>query len=149
MLIYRITVSQYADKLVASGRAARWNPNDVKMIYTASSRSLACLENVVHRSRFGLNQLFNVMAIDCPDAINIKTVSWNILPANWTSFDRMYITQKIGDEWIREQESVIMKVPSSIIEEEFNYLLNPEHPDFEKIKLVKTAPFVFDQRIKL
>jgi len=149
MLIYRIALAKFSSNLIASGNAARWNSKDVKMIYTASSRSLACLENVVHRSRFGLNQLFNVMVIDCSDLVNIKTISLNNLPDNWTSFDQMYTTQQIGDEWIKKQGSAIMKVPSSIIEEEYNYLLNPEHPDFVKIKLVKTAPFVFDQRIKL
>jgi RES domain-containing protein len=149
MLIYRIALAEFSSNLIASGNAARWNSKDVKMIYTASSRSLACLENVVHRSRFGLNQLFNVMVIDCSDLVNIKTISLNNLPDNWTSFDQMYTTQQIGDEWIKKQGSAIMKVPSSIIEEEYNYLLNPEHPDFVKIKLVKTAPFVFDQRIKL
>jgi RES domain-containing protein len=149
MLIYRIALAEFSGKLITSGNAARWNSKDVKMIYTASSRSLACLENVVHRSRFGLNQFFNVMVIDCPDSVDIKTISLNNLPADWIDFNQMHVTQQIGDEWIKKQESVVMKVPSSIIEEEFNYLLNPEHPDFEKVKLVKTAPFVFDQRIKL
>jgi len=149
MLIYRIALAEFSEKLIASGNAARWNSKDVKMIYTASSRSLACLENVVHRSRFGLNQLFNVMTIDCPDSVNIKTISLDNLPANWTNFDQMYTTQQIGNEWIKKQESAVVQIPSSIIEEEFNYLLNPEHPDFKNIKLVKTASFVFDERIKL
>jgi len=149
MLIYRIALAEFSEKLIASGNAARWNSKDVKMIYTASSRSLACLENVVHRSRFGLNQLFDVMIIDCPDSVNIKAISLNNLPTDWTDFNQMHATQQIGNEWIKKQESVAIKVPSSIIEEEFNYLLNPEHPDFKKIKLVKVVPFVFDQRIKL
>jgi RES domain-containing protein len=148
MLIYRIALAKYADKLVASGRAARWNPNDVDMIYTASSRSLACLENVVHRNQLGLNAAFNVMTIDAPDKLKITTIKLNDLPPNWSEFHQMRLTQTIGENWIRERKTAILAVPSSIIEEEFNYLLNPKHEDFGAIKLIRSIPFIFDQRIK-
>ena len=60
----------------------------------------------------------------------------------------MSFTQRIGQAWIRENESVILQVPSSIIDEEVNYLLNPDHRDFEQIKVIKTQSFVFDKRLK-
>jgi RES domain-containing protein len=148
MLVYRITQTKYAGKLITSGRAARWNPNDIGMIYTASSRSLACLENTVHRSQAGLSQLFSIMTIEIPDHIKTKTVRLNDLPANWTDYNEMSFTQHIGQAWIRENESVILQVPSSIIDEEVNYLLNPDHRDFEQIKVIKIQPFVFDKRLK-
>ncbi len=148
MLIYRIALAKYADKLVASGRAARWNPNDVDMIYTASSRSLACLENVVHRNQLGLNGAFNVMTIEAPDRLKITTININDLPPDWSDFNQMQYTQHIGENWIRERKTAILAVPSSIIEEEFNYLLNPKHEDFGSIKLTRSIPFIFDQRIK-
>jgi RES domain-containing protein len=141
MLVYRILLAKYSGKLIASGRAARWNSNDVEMIYTASSRSLACLENVVHRSQAGLSQLFNVLTIECPNHIKIKKIGLNDLPANWTEFEQMSITQHIGDKWINENETAILQVPSSIVHEEVNYLLNPTHKDFNLVKLVKTQPF--------
>ncbi|WP_231635068.1 RES family NAD+ phosphorylase [Pedobacter sp. PACM 27299] len=78
-------MSNYAGSLVASGRAARWNPNDVSMIYTAESRSLACLENVVHRSQFGLNSAFQVMTIEIPDDLPIASIPLKSLPENWFS----------------------------------------------------------------
>ena len=149
MLVYRITLAKYSGKLIASGRAARWNPNEVEMIYTASSRSLACLENVVHRDKLGLSLVFNILTIECPDTIEIKTIPLSHLPANWIDFDQMYLTQKIGEEWVRNNGSAIVQVPSSIVSEEVNYLINPKHPDFGQIKIVKTQPFVFDSRIKL
>jgi len=148
MLVYRIALARYAGKLKASGRAARWNPNDVEMIYMASSRSLACLENVVHRSPIGLTELFNVMTIECPGHIRKEIIELDTLPANWTDFDQMSKTQRIGEKWIRENRSAILQVPSSIVHEEVNYLLNPNHPDFKLIKLIKTLLFVFDDRIK-
>jgi RES domain-containing protein len=149
MLVYRITLAKYSGRLIASGRAARWNPNEVEMIYTASSRSLACLENVVHRDRLGLSRVFNILTIEFPPSIKIKTIHLKDLPANWIDFDQMTITQRIGEKWIKDNESVILQVPSSIVSEEVNYLINPKHPDFKLIKIVKTQPFVFDSRIKL
>lgn len=148
MLVYRITVAKYANRLVASGRAARWNPNDVDMIYTASSRSLACLENVVHRTPAGLNQIFSVMTIEVPDDMVIADVNREELPVHWKEYGQMFYTQNIGEKWIGENSSAILKVPSSIIEEESNYLFNPKHPDFGKIKLIRSEPFSFDKRIK-
>ena len=148
MLAYRITLHQYSGKLVASGRAARWNPNDVNMIYAASTRSLACLENVVHRTQQGLMQNFDVMTIDCPDGLAIKMISKADLPENWTDYDRMEISQAIGKKWISDKETVILGVPSSIIDNEINYLLNPGHPDFGRITLLRVEPFSFDTRIK-
>lgn len=149
MLVYRITLAKYSGRLIASGRAARWNPNEVEMIYTASSRSLACLENVVHRDRLGLSLVFNILTIECPPSIKIKTIHLKDLPANWVDFDQMTITQRIGEKWVKENVSAILQVPSSIVSEEVNYLINPKHPDFKLIKIVKTQPFVFDSRIKL
>jgi RES domain-containing protein len=148
MLIYRISLTKYAHRLAASGNAARWNPNDVKMIYAASSRSLACLENVVHRSQAGLSALFSVMIINCPKAVKIKKINRGDLPYDWHDYGQMAKTQAIGEKWIKDNETAILQVPSSIIDEEVNYLLNPEHEDFKLIRLVSTTPFVFDSRIK-
>jgi RES domain-containing protein len=156
MLVYRISLARFGNNLLASGRAARWSPNDVKMIYTASSRSLACLENVVHRNRAGLTDIFNIMTISCPEDLKIKTIPVSSLSDNWADYDQMYLTQRMGEIWIRENSSAILEVPSSailevpssIVEGEVNYLLNPEHADFKKITIIKTQPFVFDKRIK-
>ena len=148
MLVYRITLAKYAGKLIASGRAARWNPNDVNMIYAASSRSLACLENTVHRSQAGLSQLFSVIIIEIPDLLKIKTIGLDALPENWTEYGQMYFTQRLGEVWLRENKTAVLQVPSSIIGEEVNYLLNPMHKDFDLIKIINTKPFVFDRRLK-
>ena len=148
MLVYRIILAKYADKLMASGRAARWNPNDVEIIYTASSRSLACLENVVHRSGKGLNQVFYVLTIEIPHHIKIKKIFLEDLPGDWKDYDRVYLTQRIGEKWISENDTAVLQVPSSIVSEEVNYLLNPKHKEFGEIKIVKRQPFVFDSRIK-
>jgi RES domain-containing protein len=149
MQIYRIALTKYAGSLTASSRAARWNPNDVNVIYTASSRSLACLENVVHRSQLGLTQLFSIMTIELDDKIKKDIIKLNDLPEDWREFHQMPFTQHLGEKWLSGGRTAILQVPSSIIEEETNYLINPSHPDFKYIHLVRTDAFVFDKRIKL
>ncbi len=148
MEVYRIALAKYAGELTASGRAARWNSNDVNVIYTSGSQALACLENVVHRNSLGLNALFNVMSIEIPDELSVGTIAIEELPENWKSFDSIYKTQQLGDSWARSLASPLLKVPSSIIPAEFNFLINPLHPDFKLIKLLKSDAFVFDERIK-
>lgn len=148
MEVYRIALAKYAGELMASGRAARWNSNDVNVIYTSGSQALACLENVVHRSSLGLNALFKVMSIEIPDELSVETIAIEELPENWKSFDSVYKTQQLGDSWARSLTSPILKIPSSIIPAEFNFLINPLHPDFKLIKLLKSDAFIFDMRIK-
>lgn len=149
MLVYRIVLNPYSQTLKASGQAARWNPDKVEMIYTSANRSLSCLENVVHRGKAGLMQLFSVLTIEIPKAVSIKKINLGELTKNWKNYDQFYFTQNPGKKWIDTGETAVLQVPSSIIEEEANYLINPNHPDFPKIKIIKTEPFVFDNRIKL
>lgn len=148
MLIYRITKTQYADRLVASGGAARWNPRGRFVIYTAATRALACLENVVHRSGEGLLENFRVMVIDIPDDLVIETILPDTLPPDWFDFAGYGRCQALGDDWLSRNQSAVLRVPSAIIAQEWNYLLNPAHPDFPRIILLRTEAFVFDSRIK-
>ena len=148
MKVYRISLRKWSKKLAASGYAARWNSKGSFVIYTASSRALACLENVVHRSGEGLNSHFKVMIIEIPAKVKVKTISIKKLPPNWYKFESYSITQKLGDNWLEKQQSAVLKVPSSVVPKEFNYLINPNHKDFKYIKLVSTEDFKFDPRIK-
>ena len=148
MEVYRIALKKWATKLVASGNAARWNSKDHEVIYTAASRALASLENIVHRSGEGLNENFRVLVIEIPSIIKIETITLTDLPDHWWEIIHYRDCRKIGDDWLAAGKSAIMKVPSAIILHEHNYLLNPQHPDFKKIKLKRTEDFKFDPRIK-
>jgi RES domain-containing protein len=147
MEVYRITLSKWADKLVGSGYPARWNSKGKFMVYAASSRALATLENLVHRSGEGLNKNFKVIIINIPKELKVKSIRQSTLDSNWTRFNRVSETRLIGDQWLEDNSSAVMKVPSAIIPDESNYLLNPAHPDFQKISIVKREPFVFDSRL--
>jgi len=148
MLVYRITLAKFSTALCPSGIAARWNPNDAKMIYTASSRALACLENLVHRGSVGLAAQFRTMVIEIPDRLAVATIENKELKTGWKSFENYPYTQALGEAWIKEAKTAILKVPSAIISEECNYLLNPSHKDFTKIELVRVEDFEFYGRIK-
>lgn len=148
MLVYRITLEKYSHALLASGVAARWNSKEVRVIYAASSRALACLENVVHRTAMGLQSAFRTMLIEVPDTLPVKSIHKEDLTKDWYQFEQFPHTQMLGNAWADAMETAILRVPSATIAEECNYLFNPLHPDFSNIKLLRTEPLGFDARIK-
>jgi RES domain-containing protein len=147
MLVYRITLAKYANALVASGNEGRWNTRGAKVIYSASSRSLACLENLVHRSGIGPEYLFKTMIIEIPGTIPVTTIDIKQLPDNWNTLFSLNLTRNMGELWYRERNTLLLKVPSAIIPAEHNIIINTQHPFFSKVKLVRTEPFLFDQRL--
>jgi RES domain-containing protein len=143
MEVYRIAKARYANALVASGAPARWNNRGQFVLHTASSRSLACLENLVHRSGEGLQDDFRTMVILIPDSLPIEILSLNDLPIDWSKPEQSGLCQQIGSNWVRHMRSAVLRVPSAIISQEWNYLLNPAHPTFTQIELLRTEPFWF------
>jgi RES domain-containing protein len=146
--VFRISAPRYAQRLTASGVANRWNTAGQYIIYTAASASLACLENVVHRGAEGLQAPFKLMRLDIPDQLLIEEVPAAMLPPDWQQVTSYPQCQEIGSAWYQLRRSAVLKVPSAIITSESNYLINTSHPDFEQVKLLSTADFVFDPRIK-
>lgn len=149
MEVFRITLKKWSGELKGSGYPARWNSKGKFVIYTSNSRALASLENVVHRSGEGLNQNFRTMVIHIPDEIAHSAYHQSDLKSNWFQHHNLRYTQNLGDQWYDECETVVLKIPSAIVKLEYNYLLNPRHPDFEKIKIIGTEEFDFDPRIKI
>lgn len=147
MVVFRITTKRWARVLTASGFPARWNSKGTHIIYTASSRALACLENLVHRSGEGLNQQFRITEIFIPDPISVESINQKELPERWHQLDNYHHCQKIGDKWMENGETLLLEVPSSIIRDESNILINPQHPDFSKVEVKNITPFTFDERL--
>ncbi len=145
-LLYRICLAGYADKLMASGKAGRWNRDGEQMIYTASSMALACLENLVHRSGAALQADFMVLTVFVPPGTGCATISDKKLPEGWEN--KAGITRNLGSAWLKKNETLLCKVPSAIIQQEFNFLINPVHPSFKDLQIVYRQPFSFDSRLK-
>lgn len=148
MRVYRIALATYSKKLAASGRSARWNPEGYFFIYTSANPSLACLENVVHRSNIGLTDHFRIMTIEIPDGVRIEKADIKKLSRGWKNHLISDATKKFGKKWADEKRTCILQVPSAIVPFDFNYIINTAHPEFKKIKLISTQPFNFDARIK-
>ncbi len=150
MELFRITHERWSNNLVASPYGARWNSQGIGIIYTATSRSLACLENIVHRKQIEFNERYKSTVIYMPDNLKREVVSVFDLPLQWNeASEHAYSICRIyGDCWAIQKSSVALFVPSAIIKNEYNVLLNPEHNAFESIKIVDVEPFFFDPRVK-
>lgn len=149
---WRITQSAYADDaftgLGAWLEGARWNEKGVYMVYTAESISLAALEMVVHLPEEALLYNCYVRIPVTFDSKQVMTLKTSQLPADWHCNPPPESTQKIGSSWAEERKSLVLKVPSSVIPDESNYLINPLHSDAKSLKIGKAEQFKFDNRIK-
>ncbi|MBD1431644.1 RES family NAD+ phosphorylase [Sphingobacterium sp. DN00404] len=148
MLVYRIVHKKYADTLFASGLAGRWNSEGKKVLYTSESISLAYLENMAHRRGFGFNTDFRVMVIEIPSKLPFPEVKLSDLPKNWRSFRNYNDCQKIGDDWFDESEFLYMKVPSAVVMENCNIVINTLHTHYKKVKLLDVLDFYPDSRLE-
>lgn len=147
MQVFRITTEKWAGVLQSSGRAARWNSNGIFITYSASSRALACLEMLVHLNGEALSNPFKITIIDIPEGISMEQVP-KFYNDDWVAFENYHYTQAIGDEWSKSGRTAILKVPSAIIKNDFNYLINPFHADFAQLEVAEIEEFQFDLRLK-
>ena len=154
MRVYRIEREKYLDTTLQGIGASmcegyRWNSLNTKLVYTAESRALATLEVSVH---LDLNEDLPsdrfYVEIEIPDDIKILEVSVADLPEGWNSKPPILITQTIGDDFVKYNEAAVLKVPSSIVPQEFNYLINPQHLDAKNFKVLSTTTMNFDSRMK-
>ncbi|MCF6361540.1 MAG: RES family NAD+ phosphorylase [Cyclobacteriaceae bacterium] len=147
MILHRITTKPYINDLSGTGAmlyGGRWNKKGIRMLYTSESLSLAVLEVIANLSSSKLKNLYCV-ELDLPDNLDIETVKR--LHKQWNLFPYTGDTVKIGSRFVK-QGGLCLKVPSAIVPTEHNYLLNPLHDDFYKIRVRDARPFLLDQRIK-
>jgi RES domain-containing protein len=150
MVLYRIANCNYIKDLTGTGArlyGGRWNSEGKSMVYLASSRALAVLEVLVHLPPLLLPYNFCLAEIEVPDK-NILNLDISTLPDNWKDVSPPSELKQIGNRFIKETKHLVMRVPSSVIPQEFNYLLNPWHTDIKKVKIISTSPFSFDDRLK-
>ncbi|TFF34981.1 RES family NAD+ phosphorylase [Mucilaginibacter psychrotolerans] len=149
MILYRIANCKYINSLDGIGArqfGARWNSKGNAVVYLASSRALSVLEVLVHLQPLFTPNGFCVADIEVPDD-KILTLDIKSLPANWKELDSSPELKKIGDDFLKNGEYLMLKVPSAIVEQEHNYMLNPSHPDTTKVKIINKRPFNFDERL--
>ena len=137
-----------ADAFVGEGArlfGGRWNSPGLAIVYGSQHKSLAALEQLVHFNPIRPNR-FKVFQFQFADSL-IENVSMRNLPKDWRQEPPPPSTQRFGTVWARELRSAVLAIPSIVIPDELNYLLNPAHPDFKKVVIGKSADFSFDARL--
>jgi RES domain-containing protein len=150
MHVWRISKAKFAESAF-SGEGARlfdgrWNFEGVPMVYTSSSLALAAIEFFVHLDPSDAPDDLVSMKAELPDELRMERTHEGQLPPNWRRVDNNYL-QKLGSDWAKSKSSVVLLVPSAVVEEEWNVLLNPRHPDFAAIAVEPAKPFRYDERM--
>ena len=146
---WRITKQKHA-KSAFTGEGARlyggrWNSLGTAMIYNAQSQSLAVLEVLVHLDSPELLKKYVLFEVAVDEAY-VDELDPSKLPRNWKADPAPSKVQTIGDDWTAGGTSAVLRVPSTLVPGESNFLLNPRHPDFRKLRIGKALPFLFDPR---
>ena len=124
----------------------RWNSAGRAVVYVAGSRSLAAMEMLVHLEADEVLETYRLAQIEL-DASDVAELVQDNLPTAWRDDPASQGTQSIGDDWIEAGSSLALRVPSTIIPSEFNFLLNPAHPRFGDLRLGQFENFFFDPRL--
>ena len=124
----------------------RWNSPGAAVVYTSQSLSLAALEMLVHLEPEHLLESYRAIAVTFDEEL-ARTLTREQLPRNWRSDRPPPRLQAVGNEWVKNNTSAVLRVPSVIIPEESNFLLNPAHPDFHRLTIGKPRRFQFDPRL--
>ena len=150
MIVYRIARGKYKDDLSGTGaeiNGGRWNNKGAKLLYTASSIALAMTEVAVNVP-FGILPVgYFVISIEVPKVPIPIVHESDFVDTTWNSHPPSHLTQKIGDDFVSANKDLILKVPSVVVPGDFNYLINPLHKEFSKIKILDINPFGFDPRL--
>ena len=117
------------------------------MVYTSESRALASLEFLVHVPLSLVPPDLKIISIGIPGRLSIEHVALTDLPANWRSSPPPSALADIGSTWAKSNKSLLLRVPSAIIDKEFNILINPNHPDMGRITINKIEDYQIDSRL--
>lgn len=150
MIFFRICREKYSKGLDGTGAekvGGRWNSMGVPVLYVSDSIAACVVEIAVHHPLGMIPNGYVLVTIQVPNETEIVEVKKSKLAQNWSNPQPTEYTQKIGDNFIKENKHLLLKVPSASVQGEFNYLINPKHKDFSKVKIKKIEPFGFDKRL--
>ena len=150
MIVYRLAKKRFCNDLSGKGAelaGGRWNSKGMAMLYTSQSRALCLAEIAVHLP-FGIVPIeYYLVEIDIPDSASITEINAQQLKKDWNSFPHSSETQQLGNDFIFKGKALVLKVPSAVVQGDFNYLINPKHAEFQQIKIKNTELFSFDERL--
>jgi len=150
MFVYRVSRTKFSQDLSGEGArlfGGRWNHMLTPCVYTSESRALAVLEYTVNVTIEDIPRSLSIITYKIPDkAIHELTIAQ--LPGNWRESPAPSSTKDFGTDLLIRAESPIIKIPSTVIPQEYNYLLNPKHKDSDNFRIIQVEDFVYDLRIK-
>lgn len=152
MQVFRL--ARYARRYDLSGYGAnlfggRWNLRGTSLLYTAEVRSLAVMEVLVHLTSEELPDDMYLLTLELPAGFSQQELPLADLPDNWRQQGQAYPTALLGHAWLQAGRTLALRVPSVIVPQEHNLLLNPAHPEFAQVRLAsEPEPFHFDERLR-
>lgn len=146
------TPAYLAEELTGAGAEAtggRWNEPGIPMLYTSETRALACLETMVHLNAGGLPLNRYLVEITIPGDIWARAQAETAasLPVGWEADPAGMVSIRLGSAWARAGRTALLVVPSVIVPEEFNILINPAHADRARMAAVKRRRWLYDPRL--
>jgi RES domain-containing protein len=151
MRLWRIADTAWATDLSGEGArrfGGRWNPIGVAVVYAATTPELSAMEKLVHLSRSTKHPAMTLVAIDVPDDAGVFQPGLDALPARWNDQTNFQACQQFGNDWIRRGSDLCMLVPSIIVPESRNAVLNIAHPRFGEVTATAIRAFQFDTRLQ-
>jgi RES domain-containing protein len=151
MRLYRFCRKRRADDLSGTGAklvGGRWNSPGVPVLYTSENRALALAEYWVHVHPSNLPTDVCIVEIEVPDTAHIISIPLYSLPENWRAGPPLKSLRQTGDQWILNGQSLILKIPSTVMPLEFNYILNPAHQDMTSVSVSSITDYEWDRRMK-
>ena len=149
MEVFRLAHNRYKDLSGTGGikGSGRWHKKGRPILYTASSRSLAALERVIHESAASMPKL-KMLTIWMPDNIAIARYSEKQLPDDWDLLPDSESSRNLGSKWLLSNKEAVLQVPSAIVKNEYNFIINPLHINAKDIKIVDETDFYYDARLQ-
>jgi len=150
MLVYRIAKKDVVRDLSGTGAklyGGRWNHKGTAFVYTSETRALATVEFLVHVSLSNAPRGLMIATIEIPDSIAPEDVPRGSLPRGWRDYPPPRQVADLGTQWAKSGKSLLLRVPSAVVEQEYNLLINPLHSAMPRVVLKEVAAFEFDKRL--
>lgn len=147
MTIFRLTTGSFAHDISGQGAkiyGGRWNPVGIGVVYMSEFISLSILEILVQADKYTSPDSYTLLSIQVPEN-SVVDLDIKNLKIDWQN--HIEYTRAIGEEFLKANEALVLKVPSAIVPQEHNFLINPLHKDFKKVKIVNSELLELDKRL--
>lgn len=148
--LFRIAIFAHISDMSGAGAkiyGGRWNHAGYPVVYTSGSRSLAALEFLVHVPMALAPGKLSIVEIDIQENVKREAVKENQLPSSWRDYPAPEQLADIGTDWLKSKSSLLLDIPSAVVDKEFNTLINLLHPDIKHVKVAIVKKFSFDSRL--